>query len=81
MLGAEGIKIILPSKYSEVVVYEIIFPFFISVKDEFQHRQVADKAFEDKSRQALTRYNLGCDFTSAISFEKEYKRVILRLEC
>ena len=26
------------------------------MKDELQHRQVADKSFENKSRQTLTRY-------------------------
>jgi hypothetical protein len=59
VLGADGIKIIPPSKYSELspsTIYEIISPFFTFMKDELQHRQVADKAFEDKSRQALTRY-------------------------
>jgi len=59
VLSADGIKIIPPSKYPELspfTIYEIISPFFTSMKDERQHRQVADKAFEDKSRQALTRY-------------------------
>jgi len=59
VLSADGTEIIPPSKYSEVspsTIYEIISPFFTSMKNELQHRQVADKAFEDKSRQALTRY-------------------------
>lgn len=59
MLRADGTEIIPPSKYSEVspsIIYEIIVPLFNSMKDEHQHRQVADKAFKEKSRQALTRY-------------------------
>lgn len=59
VLGVDGTEIIPPSKYSEVspsTIYEIISPFFASMKDERQHPQAADKAFEDKSRQALTRY-------------------------
>jgi len=52
-------KIIPRSKYFEVsphTIYEIISPYFASMMDERQHRQIADKAFEDKSRRALTRY-------------------------
>jgi hypothetical protein len=58
--GADGFsKIIARSKYFEVspfVIYEIISPYFTAMTDERQHRQIADKAFKDKSRQALTRY-------------------------
>jgi hypothetical protein len=58
--GADGFTEIIPrSKYSEVspsVIYEIISPFFTSLGDEHHHWQVVDKAFEDKSREALIRY-------------------------
>jgi len=58
--GSDGFTEIIPqSKYSEVspsVIYEIISPFFTSLGDERHHWQVADKAFEDKSREALIRY-------------------------
>lgn len=58
--GADGFTEIIPrSKYSEVspsTIYEIISPFFTSMSDERQHRQIADKAFKDKSRKALIRY-------------------------
>lgn len=59
VLSTDDTEIIPPSQYSEVspsTIYEIISPFFTSTKDELQHRQVADKDFKDKSRQALTRY-------------------------
>jgi hypothetical protein len=52
-------KIIPHSKYFEVsphTIYEIISPYFTSMTDERQHRQIADKGFADKSRRALTRY-------------------------
>lgn len=58
--GSDGFTEIIPrSKYSEVspsVIYEIISPFFTSLGDERHHWQVADKAFEDKSPEALIRY-------------------------
>jgi hypothetical protein len=58
--GADRFSKIIPrSKYFEVspfVTYEIFSPYFTDMTDERQHRQIADKAFEDKSRQALTRY-------------------------
>jgi hypothetical protein len=58
--GSDGFTEIIPrSKYSEVspsVIYKIISPFFTSLGDERHHWQVADKAFEDKSREALIRY-------------------------
>ena len=58
--GAYGCPEIIPrSKYFEVspsIRYEIISPYFTSMEDERQHRQIADQAFQDKSRQALTRH-------------------------
>ena len=57
---SDGFTEIIPrSKYSDVspsVIYEIISPFFTSLGDERHHWQVADKAFEEKSREALIRY-------------------------
>lgn len=59
-VGKNGsVKIIPPSKYSEVspsTMYEIISPFFTSLDEERHHCQIADKAFEDWSRYALIRY-------------------------
>src|SRR5216117_1850236 len=56
----DGFSEIIPrSKYSEVspsVTYEIVSPYFNSMNEEHQHRQIADKAFESKSREALIRY-------------------------
>ncbi len=52
-------KIIPPSKYSKVTpstTYKIISPFFASLDDERHHWQIADKAFEDRSRFALIQY-------------------------
>ena len=58
--GSDGFTEIIPrSKYSEVspsVIYEIISPFFTSLGGERHHWQVTDKAFEEKSREALIRY-------------------------
>jgi hypothetical protein len=52
-------EIISPGKYCQLcpsAVYEIVSPFFNPVSDERLHRQVADKAFEQKCHQALARY-------------------------
>jgi len=56
---ANRTKFIPFSKYAKLspsITYQILSPFFGSMQDERQHRQVADKAFEDKSRKALLRY-------------------------
>jgi hypothetical protein len=50
---------ILPEKYCEMspsTVYEIRSPYFDPLIDERRHRQIADKAFEQKSREAMIRY-------------------------
>ena len=52
-------SIVRRSQYSEVspfTTYNIISPYFTSFEDKFRHHQVADKTFEDKSRDALVRY-------------------------
>ena len=51
-------EIIPRSKYSEVspsIIYEIVWPYFNSMIEERQHRQIAE-AFEAKNREALIRY-------------------------
>lgn len=59
-LCANGDYYLIPrSKYFEVspsITYEIVSPYFNSMTEERQHRQIADKAFEAKSRKALLRY-------------------------
>lgn len=52
-------EVILPTLYSDVspfMTYEIESPFFESMKDERHHRQISDKAFEQKSYEAMIRY-------------------------
>jgi len=50
--GGNGFSNVLPSsKYFEVsphTIYEIISPYFTSMMDERHHRQIADKACEEK---------------------------------
>ena len=41
---------------SPTAVYEIVSPYFNSVQEEQHHRQVADKAFEDKARNWLFKF-------------------------
>jgi hypothetical protein len=54
------LRLLIPRlKYSEVspsIAYRIVSPYFNSMVDERQHRQIANKAFEAKSSEALIRY-------------------------
>src|SRR5947208_10346790 len=44
------------SKLSPSMTYEVVSPFFGSMMEECQHRQISDKAFEQKSREAMVHY-------------------------
>lgn len=59
-VNADGIsKVILPRNYSNIspsTTYEIESPFFASMREERHHRQISDKAFEQKCREAMIRY-------------------------
>lgn len=52
-------RIIGRTKYKHLVpteVYHVHSPFFNEIRDERQHSQVADRAFEDKARLAMVNY-------------------------
>jgi len=52
-------ELILRSRYPELSpseIYEIVSPYFTSVAEERHHRQVADKAFEEKARNGLIKF-------------------------
>ena len=52
-------QLILRSRYPELSpteVYEIVSPYFNAVQEERHHRQVADKAFEEKARNGLFKF-------------------------
>jgi len=58
--GSNGTThLILRSRYPELSpteVYEIVSPYFNAVQEERHHRQVADKAFEEKARNCLFKF-------------------------
>ena len=52
-------EIVPPAKYCEIspsTLYKVVSPFFGAMSDERLHRQIADKAFEQKSREAMIHY-------------------------
>ena len=58
--GSNGTtQLILRSRYRELSptgVYGIVSPYFNSVQEEPHHRQVADKAFEEKARNCVFKF-------------------------
>ena len=51
ILGLNALKYVTPSE-----TYEILSPFWLAMDEHRTHSQIADKAFESKSRLALMSY-------------------------
>jgi hypothetical protein len=78
-------KIISPKQYkalSPLLTYEIYSPFFMQIKNVQHYEQISDKAFEDKSREAMITFmnNEGMAFNELDRVIKDGEKVVAEWE-